>query len=1775
MSRRREIHSLSKKHRRFLAQQVENVLAIALDAHRRKSKVFHSLKNLGEVIGTEYGERVLFELIQNAHDAHEPDKPGAISIKLVLDSPNEGTLFVANQGRGFRQKDVEAIINIATSGKEVGEGIGNKGLGFRSIEAITDDVRIYSKSNETDKNKFDGFCFRFASEGEIESILLSENVPHDEAREIAKVVPPYLVPLCLDEIPQRVREFAERGYSSVIAAPLRDADAINLVKQQVEEIANLDVPLLLFLERVSSINLSLQTPDEEPLRRRLTRSATQLVSKSTEHDRSISKVTVGKDRTFLVVSESVSKTEVLEAVDESVGRAPALKKWKNWKGDPRVSAAVELSNNEEFKGRLYNFLPMGEAADSPILGHLDAPFFADIDRTDVDFSIPLNLFFLRSLSRTCLEGAEAISKEFTQEFARAAFDLFVWTGEHAEMIDDIAWTEEGGLETKKLIPIISARPSGEWSSLDDVTIWPNHSFSLLKAGEVVKHLAIPVIHESINSTRIDRLRQMASRFYYGDWQISRLPAPDEIAEWLPRYAKTLVDRKSKPATWHRFYKDVVDLCGYCGVPISKLDGCTIFLDRANRLRSTTLGDEAENAIFLLEQEQKGKRVQGGIPLPPTSLRRSYNFFNDKINLHQDVRNAFLEAELLKEFDPVEALRSLPEVIGDRSGNKKRLEALDWAFRVWSAEGAKVEKIIAEIDLKVPTESGWLSANDAVFSAGWEGNGSKVEAFLVEASKFSDDCAHIRSRLLLPLSRWELEGEPRPRKWRQFLADLGVWDGLPPLRPDVRRSGFASYHWENLFKHGDSTPGLDASWCAAVANTYFHNPNTDFQLKGELWRLPGQVEHDEFPNNLKEAFSDLVIKHLEVHFDKFFTARLGRYDRGPTQWNEVEFVTPMGAFLRTAKWLSAELRGEHSFMKCSDCWVSALQRRGVPRFIPRIPSEMRSLLQSEEGSTVLYNRLTISNWDDEATAAIRLQALVNAVGDLEAADRLPLRREWRTAWVDLASGEAGLKPSMPLIVDIHGRLELLQPDEENSPMVIVVNDAQHFEARAISISGHAVLDVGEADLGLVGSLLDEAGGFISKSLEDGTVSLLVDGEVFRPNANDPTFLSVGFEWMTLVACLANEFLGENLERGVRAETIERKLNAIRFRHCSKIELALGNQNIAPEDRICWYAIDDELYPTLLVTSEVKIDWRTLAIGLAPELSRLIDTRIRSLERMFLKLATMRSPNEAVELPSDDELAEALGCRLPVLEDARSSLLATDAKLNHILYPIVGYYLGADEADRFRLFEQKDTTRTELRAWLSNSLPLRSSEIDTLIEVVERSPDRRSAVRELKLEYARFNRVLLALDEPLLTSEDDIRSSFEAFKGEFRPLILDRLRQFYLNQYRAGRDLEEYVDRKSLGFVSLNPEWLIELEVLSKEVVEAHIATELERVLGAPKDKDLVDYKKAIKANRRTFTAFMAEAPPIVEAWCEHSGAELPTFWQEPESNDSLRLLEDEGLLDFDIVEKAAVPALIRRLGHWPEEMPTTLDFDELDLTVQDIDALRQRVEAEREQRAKEKRMVAVAGQSIDSGARNFSAQFQLIAEESIENDNGWLNRSRQHVRLSELSPQVQAGRSENGGPGAERPKRPRKPPESIRNAMGIASEWLAFRYLQERYPEFVDEHSWVSENRREFFGGDKGDDGAGYDFLVRTPNADLMYEVKSSLEDSSEFEFTANEMRVASTASRRGRSRYKILYVPFVFNPEKWRVLELPNPMDRKYQSRFREVGRGAVRMCFERSAQAD
>lgn len=1770
-----EIVSLSPAE--ALRTQARNALSNALDALRKGQKVYKSVKNFGEVIATQYGDRVLFELIQNAHDAHELGEDGAIAIKLNVISETEGHLYVANRGRGFRERDIDSIINLATSGKEIGEGIGNKGLGFRSIEAITDDVYIYSRSTNPASRSFDGYCLRFANPGEIRDILLTQlpadNVSVDEADRISEAIPRYLVPQPLEEIPAEIERFASMGYATVIAAPLRSSSAVTLLRRQVEEITNLEHPLLLFLERIAEVRVDVEIEGKRTGGRRLSRRQRVLREGGGPGSPQISEVEVGEQRRFLLVRQEVEKERVLAAIRDSIALAPALKRWLDWKGQPSVSVAVGLSTAAVTDGQLYNFLPMGSEAGSPLLGHIDAPFFADIDRRNTELNLPLNSRLMDAVAEACVSGALAIVREQLDVPGRSVFDLVAWTGISARQLDAAVTAAGLALSDLGAIPIIPTERGEKWSTLNDVTIWPDAQFALLKPREVVKHVGVHVTSPDLDSKRRERLREMAGRcFGRNGWAYTRLPSPNEIPEWSATYAKTLVDRDAKPATWAKFYKDLVALCEASEVDLECLDGTEVLIDRSGKLRPAGGHDAKDrHGLYVRSENRIGKRRKGDTPLPPSSLTRGYRFLDEKIALSDEVLDALSDAGLIRQFDPIEALSGLGSALGKSPSDKRRLDALKWAFRVWDAAGKSAETAMKGADLQVPTIGGWAPAGRAVFSGRWTETGKRVEAFLSEAAAYSQDCARAKNGLLKPLDEWELQNPEGSRKWGAFLSLLGVTDGLKAVKSGVQKKGSPSYYWDNLFRNGDATRGLTRKWATLASEVSFKHPYTDdYTLTGEFWRLPGQNEYEDFPDHLRESLYELLVHHITCHGRKFLFAKVGRYDRPEREWDERRVVTPIGSFLRSEDWLQGDLRGERIFLSPGRCWASRIKRPGVPPFIPRLSDDARALVEREEIARISFGEeLGLLDWTSPDTAPLRLTALANCVDTLRSGDMASFRSQYSRAWGELADCRAALAPDLPLAVYRFGNLTRIEGDGTKPTTVILVDNAQSFEARALSTAGLAILEVGEADVGIIKESLEHIVGYSPRQLDRNSVQLLVDGSVFIPKAEDEHLLSLGLEWLPEVAVIAREVIGENLERGILHTTLDKRIRSIRTRRCSSISLKVVDQEVAGGSQLEWYAYRDEHSPTLILRDGVTMDWPRLAKGLAAELSKLIDARLRSLELVLLRLAAGRADG-SIERPTDVELAAALGCDVSIVEDMRAGMRTDLAHILHLIIPVIAYFEDVDLARDLADAAKDRVADFNLRVWLEAHLADSSPAADDLLTACENSTDRRSVAVALKLHYGRFNRVLQSLGEESLSSEAELRATFEAYLREMMPELRDRLRRLHLDDYRRGNDLSTYLARRELKFIPFDRAWVLDCETLDRKTVAEHVVRSFGEAMGEIPDAELPSFDKMINENRKMVRAFANEVKPVLGAWCRKNHVDVPDVWEGGEAQDVVRVIENAGLLDFELVETDRLPALCERAAVWPAGMPARIDPESLGL---DEDAVREeqaRKVKEQQERDRQKRIIQFAGQDLDPGDPSFAEAMQNIAEDSLASDDSWFERSRQRTRLVQIDGAGRSGSDGGNTEGGRRAQRAMRLTETQKVAMGVAGEWLAYQYLKRRFPESVNEDSWISENRTKFFGGSEGDDSAGYDFLVQTPTVDWMFEVKSTLEDGCEFELTSNELRVASSSSRAGRRRYRILYVPYVFSPGRWCVFELPNPMDKEAQAQFSVVGRGSLRLRFLR-----
>ena len=971
------------------------------------------------------------------------------------------------------------------------------------------------------------------------------------------------------------------------------------------------------------------------------------------------------------------------------------------------------------------------------------------------------------------------------------------------------------------------------------------------------------------------------------------------------------------------------------------------------------------------------------------------------------------------------------------------------------------------------------------------------------------------------------------------------------------------------ENGDAEQALDQDWCREASAVSFPNPYTEYRRRGEAWRLPGQIEHGELSETTREAYHELAFRHLDANNAKYLTFTVGRFERAQHYWNTQTLPTPLATFLRSKAWIAAGTYHEFGFRSANECWASRTRQGRPPRFLERVSDTVAALVEGSEelADLVFSDALGLRDWHSPDTAPERLRALAVVAPALATHDRRDFRNGYRRAWLDLSNANAATPPDLDLAVNRDGGFATLRGNVETPPTVIVTEDARAFEARILSSAGHALLDIGEASGEKIADRLTATGRFAPRQLDGIGVRLLADGEPFAPRTSDPLLTSLELGWLPEVVLLGHEMLADRLERGILRVTVERRIRAIRVRRCQTITLVVHENDAPLQDSMVCYGVEHPELPTLILPGRVPLRWPTLARDLSRTIARLIDPRLRFLEPLLLRLALDQDP-DTLEAPDDEALAAALGGDSRTLQEHRAALQTDLRHVLHLLMPVVAYFAGVALAEQLTTDAERAGADFDLLHWLRSRLPLQKPTPQELLGACRQASDRAALRKALGLDYAQFNRALLDLGESPLSNEAELRSLYEAYVRSMGARILERLRRRHAADFRKGRDLAEYVSRKTLAFLEFDPAWSLTRETLDNATVEAHVARLLDDVLGEDQEVDLPSSRGLVERNRKSVRDFASSAISVVLAWCRRNGVHVPEPWSSEDPQSLARHLENAGLLDFEPLRDTQIPRLCHRAACWPHGMPQSLEPASLGLDEATVEEEKGHRERERQRRAIARRSIDFAGTKLDMADPSFAEALRQLAASSTADDDSWFDRSGRS-RLAALTERAGAASPGGGGPGGT--ERRKLPPEDQRQAMGLASEWLALQYLQRRYGEAVDETCWVSTNRAHFYGGHEGDDSAGYDFCVKTPQAEWLYEVKSSLEDTCEFELTPNEMRVAASVSRRGRRRYRILYVPYVFSPDRWLVSELPNPMGDETRGRFKQVGHGSVRFRFERS----
>lgn len=1747
------ITELGDGHHGSPAEQLDRILDAqlrnAVDAQSKGLRMYDSLRNISEVIGGEYGDRVIFELVQNAHDAHTSGTDGSILLKLVIQGPSKGDLYVANRGRGFGATNVDAIRNVAVSSKSVGEGIGNKGLGFRSVETLTNDPRIYSQAHSEPSDSFTGYCFRFARRNEIfESarLLTSEKI----AQKVADVLPRYLGAVPTQNQPKTIRQFAKDGFATVIHLPLRNEDAVSLARNQVNGLANMDVPLLLFLDRLA--NISVQITEKGSVRKKtLTR---QVLSRPSTNEKSLIEheiVSIGPGRRrYLIARRPVDKAKLKQAVEDSIATEPQLARWREWQGEPKVAVAVALSQNTIESSRAYNFLPMAAEVSSSIRGHMDAPFYASIDRRRANFDLPLNAFLLDELAETALTSAIEM-KPLAPELGRnAIFDLASWSPKDVLRMRRVSSVVGHNWLDHELVPC--AGVSDRWCTFNNAYVWHEQGLKLLRVRRLIKAEVPNLADPKLESDRLQRLQETLA----GVSQVSE-PNENTMADWLEAVAISLDQDNSSQRTWQTFYEEVCKVLKNV-TAIRHLAGKTILRTKSGELHAA--GGTGKHPVYIRESGVKG-RGKDRAPLPPTAVASKILILDDQIKLSTEITANFVKAGLLYRYDALQVLKRVHATFGHRPAPKRREATLKWAFNVWRAEGVKAEAILRQIDLHVETVAGWRPASDARFSEGWTMEGRKLSTYLSEASPHSRDCAEAAKLLLVSNPKWSSSSDIMRKSWRDFLRAAGVRDGLPLLLDDsVPDSGTPIYTWHAFLKESVRTKGRGTEWLSLSKNARIPNPYTNYIRRGELWRIPGQIEHANLPTEARHRLAELIMIQLANENQSWLRWKLGRYDRYPNEYNEQLFHTPASAFIAKAPWMAVEGDTER-FETPSNLWASNDRKDKPPRFVDRPRDRLVEFIDEEAHieNVIFAAPINLRNWADVDDIIRKLNDLAGGSDELEPRERVSFRRVYQQIWAQTCQSEVRLPSDLTITVTTSVGLSSIQGDPLNPPRIFVTGDPLSAESKAVLAAGQSVLELSDDALMLPAlEMLRISGGFDVKNVDIGEIGVLIDGEPMGATLSNPLFAADGLEWLVEAVVLANEVLGQGLERQISSNAIERRLRQVRVRSCGMIKLSVAGA--AVEEILPFYALPDDDLPTLVIGDDRPISWAVLGDA-APSLSSLLDRRLRSFETLLLRLAAHGATNDPRERPSDEALAKALNCKVELVREHTLAIRTDGDLLVQRLLPVLACLFDLDTA---RVFEGR-----------LDSSPLRSDVIDALSIFSHQLPVTPSALldevaradiaeirRSLDLDFVRLNDMLAAFGQPILSNESELRRLFDTWKSELTASALDRLRRRFYADFTEGRALADYVRLKSLDFLTFQTEWVADREYLAKSDVSALLDEHLDELVGADIQRELESLSLIRNRSRRILHHFIDDAFQLMGAWCFRNNQRNP--WQGG-TQEVLKKIDQHGLFDFERIDKGGEIAVLVKGKCWAEGMPPTSDPVVLGLNPNDLHG---EIERERERTLKieqAKRTICFGDANLDTGATDFVQKLIDQADMQLE-DKAWLTRSRKKFSLVEQSPM----RSRSGGGSGKEGKghRPARLNNEVKSAMGFASEYLASRFLEEKHKDRYDDLCWVSQNRGRFLTDWDGDDSLGFDFRVKTSDVEWRYEVKSNLDDSFEFEFTQNEMRSAAECASDGSRKYRILYVPFVFDPQRWRVMELPNPMGEKGRSLFQPIGTGATRFKF-------
>ncbi len=946
--------------KRIIEEQARSQVRSFLDELKNGTTNYRTVASLGDQVAQEYRGRAVLELLQNAHDVlafASSDDPRRISF-VLNSSPEHPELLIANSGRPFRREDFSGICQLGQSPKDPNESVGNKGLGFRSVLELTTRPEVWSTAPagadaaftfgfdpdvldpiaRVAKRLFDDDVStvpKFGAEPvvdwsdrQIEEYRgrLSRNGIKPVA-EVTKYLSPYVLPHFLGDPPREVAELLADGHVTVIRLPLDGGKAGTLdddaKENAVESVRNqlraLDEAAMVFLHHLSVVSITIDGECDEFLRSvdpQLPFPALAARRERVRVARAGSEAPDATERSFHVWSRTVGggeQPDETEQIKDAVLHLP-----NRWPEVRKVEVAVSVEETTETRKGVYVvFLPT--KMKTTVGAHINAPFYASLDRQQIDFQDPYNkllLDFVKKLMRDAVEALVASDPEPWR--GRAVMDLLAPVPDSSEakkgppltgalrelgfaderILDDEAlvlcddgWRLPGVVRTMPAIPYDDPFGEAEWRA---------------QVGFAVASSALDERREALEAL----LRALDG---------SPNPRVGEWVDTLSGMAKWIGGRQAA-VNWNDFLRSAIAILPR-ELIAEPTDSDADSLVKA-RFLPTETGQlrSASDAVRIFFQPRRSDDAADFVGSVPVSLRQRIAFLHHDIKTHEGRQRRrtevqkFLDGRFVQSFRREDLLReviipSLPELPAAHGSPDASdcADALAWTLEVIGLEEPEgLLPLLAR--LPVACTRGWLAMREAVFGPGWAGRCGDHLMTLADGLSREEGEELLRSALLPPSDeRWLPRGsqhggvsDPRGIELAgraDLFARAGVVDGLRLEACKPIRFGMSRDHPRLADKAPAGIPQAAwDNWKQAVLGKVKPEWKSWFEYKLQDVTVLPILHREHLGDPARTALSNLILASLAHWKNGWEKVTIRR------SWWSQQITSPLKHWLSTLLWL---------------------------------------------------------------------------------------------------------------------------------------------------------------------------------------------------------------------------------------------------------------------------------------------------------------------------------------------------------------------------------------------------------------------------------------------------------------------------------------------------------------------------------------------------------------------------------------------------------------------------------------------------------------------------------------------------------------------------------------------------------------------------------------------------------------------------------------------------------------------------------------------------------